>query len=278
MRNTIITIVRCLLLIIILGTIGYVGYKVLPTLTEYRKESNAYEDIRKKTVRTADSSAEEEEFEIDPDTILVDWEQYKGMNVVAWFQMDDIGYPVMQSADNEYYEHRMPDGSESRSGSLFLHGTNAFDFSDRSSFIYGHNMADGSMFGKLRHTYKDPKYKDHTFDLYYPDGTRHTFMFMSVVETYAGSDLYETEFKTLSSFMDYQRKMKSLSIYGNTPEVDSNAKLVSLSTCDGYAGTNNRMIIQGKEISVKKVEYPASWWDLRLAKYEGRNLDTPEKN
>lgn len=71
---------------------------------------------------------------------------------VGWiyFEDDDISYPIMYSGDNEKYLHTAYDGTYLFAGAIFLDEESTTDFSDPHSLVYGHNMADESMFGKLR--------------------------------------------------------------------------------------------------------------------------------
>lgn len=258
---------RKLILIISLCVLAFCAYKLIPKLMEYGKSRETYEHIREDVVKkpekpekpAADSETETVS-EVPDDSFKIDWEKFKGENVVAWLQLDDIGYPVMQGKDNEQYLHTLPDGTYNYGGSIFLEAKNKSDFTDQNSIIYGHNMADGSMFGKFRSRYGDAKYKDHTFDLYLPDGTRHTYTFFAVVLTTGGSDVYTYRFGSEDQFLTYQTTEKEMSLYKNSAKPDPKAHLVSLSTCNGYEGTNNRLVIQGIETGVKKTQDAASWW------------------
>ncbi len=69
----------------------------------------------------------------------------------------NIDYPVAQSPteDKTYIRHDV-NGKYSPGGTLFTeHAYNSLDFSDRVTIIYGHNMADGQMFGNLQEYYTD---------------------------------------------------------------------------------------------------------------------------
>lgn len=62
----------------------------------------------------------------------------------------DICYPVVQGPDNEKYLHLTFEGKENPAGCIFLDAENSRDLSDDNIIIYGHNMKDGSMFGRLK--------------------------------------------------------------------------------------------------------------------------------
>lgn len=96
---------------------------------------------------------------------------FEGLNainedVIGWlfFENESISYPILYSGDNEYYLHRTLDRADSESGSLFLDEKNNPLLDDKVSIIYGHNMKNSSMFGKLRqYKEKDDYYKDHQY-------------------------------------------------------------------------------------------------------------------
>jgi len=76
-----------------------------------------------------------------------------------------INYPIMQSADNDYYLRRSYDSSYNRCGSLFLDYRCTRDFSDSLSIVYGHNMKNDTMLGTLER-YTDQAYYEAHRELY----------------------------------------------------------------------------------------------------------------
>ena len=61
---------------------------------------------------------------------------------------ETVDLPVVQREnDNEYYLTHAYSGEEAREGALFLDGANRL--SDENLIVYGHNMRNGTMFGKL---------------------------------------------------------------------------------------------------------------------------------
>lgn len=87
---------------------------------------------------------------IDFDAIQADYP-----DVCAWIQIpgiEQIDYPIYQSAaevdDNFYLDHNK-DGKSDRYGEIYIQKLNSKLFDDPNTLIYGHNMNNGSMFGKL---------------------------------------------------------------------------------------------------------------------------------
>jgi sortase B len=239
-------------------------YKITPKLLEYKASDDMYNSIKKEAVKELEPIQTPEEAEDLPDdldkAITIDWESFKDMEVVAWLQLDDISYPVMQAEDNEAYLHHLPDGTYNYGGSLFLYNLNSPDFTDESSFIYGHNMANGSMFGTLK-KYADDSYRNYCFYIYLPNGNRLRYRFFSVISVQYNDPAYEWSFSSKETFLTWQERLKSLSIYDNSPEVSDTASYVTLSTCNGYAGTSNRLLVTGQLERTDKLQEPASWYE-----------------
>ncbi len=89
-----------------------------------------------------------------PDKPVIDWNELakSGKDIVAWLDIPAlaIAYPVVQGDDNEFYLHHLPNGEYKNAGSLFMEAANSRDLTDINTVIYGHNMDNGSMFGKFR--------------------------------------------------------------------------------------------------------------------------------
>lgn len=86
--------------------------------------------------------------------IAVDFDALCAANsdIVGWIYCADteINYPVLHGATNDTYLRRDYEKKSSTAGSIFLEAQNQPDFSDANTIIYGHNMADGSMFAALQ--------------------------------------------------------------------------------------------------------------------------------
>lgn len=273
-----------ILILICLAVFVFCLYKLLPKASEYHKSAKIYREIREDAVipHSPDQSSIGSGNKTLPDTDTIDWELFKDMDVVAWLMLDDISYPVLQGDDNSEYLHALPDHTYNYGGSILLDSVNSRYLSDRNSIIYGHNMADGSMFGKFHSRYINAEYRDHTFCLYLPNGTRRTYTFFSVLTTEAGSRVYSYAFENSPSFLNWQNMLKSSTRYENSPKPDKNARFVSLSTCDGMAGTTRRLVIIGKETNLETIQQPASWYVPPEKKDPGHgsteNINTPIKH
>ena len=193
--------------------------------------------------------------------LTVDFEQLLSMNsdTVAWLHvpMADVSYPVVYSPeDNNYYLHRAFDGTNSAAGSIYLEYTNAPDFTDRHSLIYGHNMNDGSMFGSLQKVFREEGIynTEPYFYLYLPDGGINCYRVFSFYETDKDSDTYLT-FTEDNAYDWYVYYARTVSEAGAETDNDnpilssgiflSRPPIVTLSTCSGPVGTSKRFVVHG---------------------------------
>ena len=100
--------------------------------------------------------------------IDVDFAGLKEQNkdIVGWIYFEDeesISYPLLYSGD-DYYLRRNYLKEEETAGSIYIDGNNSPDLDDAHTLIYGHNMRNLSMFGKLRYYKTEEDYlKTHRY-------------------------------------------------------------------------------------------------------------------
>lgn len=96
--------------------------------------------------------------------------QAENPHIVAWIQIPGtvIDYPIMQSGndvpENFYLDHN-PQRKADRNGSIYIQQINRADFTHPNTVMYGHNMANGSMFAAL-HKYRDKDFFDENSIIY----------------------------------------------------------------------------------------------------------------
>lgn len=167
-------------------------------------------------------------------------------DVIAWLHCPgtNINYPVMQTDNNDYYMHRLPDGKESAGGSLFVDCSNSWDFSDANTIIYGHDMQDGSMFGYLHNFDSQTYYEKHpVFYLLTPVYNYRMDVFCGAVIP-NDSNLYRLKMNDdeLKTWLD---KVNLASMIHPNTMIDREAKhFLTLSTCS-YEYENARFVVIG---------------------------------
>ena len=199
-----------------------------------------------------ESSAEAPEEEGRPEGAVldIDFASLKEINpdVVAWLHVPalDLSYPVMQGEDNEYYLTHTLENEYNPLGSVFMECTNLPDFSHGNTLIYGHNTADGTMFGRLREFGQDPSLRANNpfFYVYQADGKIGKYRIYSYYSVYKDGDSFAW-FTDPESYDYYVNLTKNLSIEPIEADFTDRHNLVTLSTCFGASGTPYRFLVHG---------------------------------
>lgn len=184
--------------------------------------------------------------------IPVDFEALESINpdIYAWIQIDgtNINYPIVQSAEDDgYYLMHTADKQEGYPGSIYTESCNKKDFTDFNTLIYGHDMADGSMFQNL-HNYSDPAYMEAHPEIviYTPDQKLVYRIFAAVV--YDDRHIMNSFDFQLSDdrqlFLDSVYAVRDLSsVIDQEIPVNTDSRIITLSTC--IAGRdNNRFLVE----------------------------------
>lgn len=156
-------------------------------------------------------------------------------DIVGWiyFESEDISYPILYSGDNTTYLRRTYTGRSAHAGSIFMDEDNNSDFSDAHTIIYGHNMKDLSMFGRLKYYKLDEDYiKDHEYFQVITENKKYRYKIISYKEV-EGNDQIYTIYKTGDSeFEGFIRNILQKGNYANnTDQLKASDHLITLSTC-----------------------------------------------
>ena len=274
-KNPTVSFLLTLGILVCLGVMGYSGYQLITTALAYREGREEYDSLREYTTEAdassasvssaADSSAEEsssieeedgEETEKKPFVkikapINVDFASLKEINteIVGWLYIPclDISYPMVRGSDDDYYLHRTFERKDNFAGSIFVESKNKVDFQDPNTIIYGHNMNDGSMFGRLSRLTSEDKYKDDPYIWILTPDQNYKYEMFSLHVTKVDSSVYTlftgTDHRFITWALDMQSQSKA-ELKEQTFALDS--KVITLSTCTGDSST--RYVVQGVRI------------------------------
>jgi len=195
------------------------------------------------TAKLDDSSSDiEDATEDDPNAwyhdIDVDLAGLKKLNtdIVGWIYFEgDVGisYPLLYSGDDYYLKHNYQKEEES-AGSIYIDKNNNPDLSEAHTLIYGHNMRNLSMFGKLRYYKTDADYLDdhRYFQLITESGAyRYKIFAYKDVSTLTGG-IYTTWKYVDDDFKEFVEDTICQGSYVDTDiDVDDETHIVTLSTC-----------------------------------------------
>ena len=173
----------------------------------------------------------------NPDT--VGWIEVKGTN---------INYPIVQTTDNSYYLNHAFDGSKNEAGWVFMDYRNDSVNFNQNTIIYAHSRLTGSMFGSLKNILNSSWYtnkNNHIIRLSTP--TENTMWQVFSVYTIPKESYYITpSFNSNEAYLEFLNTIKSRSEVDFSGTVNTNDKILTLSTCKDNFG--NRVVMHAKLI------------------------------
>lgn len=168
-------------------------------------------------------------------------------DVVGWIRIPgtEVDYPLMQGTDNDYYLERTWDGQINSVGSIFLEYQNSPDFTDYNTIVYGHNMADGSMFGGLSRYFSEIYWEQHPYIYVTSDAGVYRYEVFSAYRAGLEDPTYGLSFRKTET-----RREFILHALENTEVLTKiipgfQDRILTLSTCSG-AGYSSRWVVHGR--------------------------------
>ncbi len=174
----------------------------------------------------------------------------------------DIEYPVLQSADNDFYLMRDFNKNYNKNGSLFYDYRNMFiseNSLNKNTIIYGHNMLSGQMLAGLNTLLNSISYARNattlTMNTLYEEAEYKVFALM-VLNT-EEKDGYpfgylRTDFNDNIDFAGFLAEIKARSVYDYTGvELRPDDEIVMLSTCTSSGQvhfTEGRTVLVARKI------------------------------
>lgn len=180
----------------------------------------------------------------------------KNRKLIGWLKIDDtiIDYPVMQTANNDYYLDHNFNQEYDKNGSLFLDKDCDVVHRNTNLIIYGHHMKSGKMFGNLN-SYSSKEYGSRhsliQFDTIYEKGT-YEVMYVFRSRIYNEDEVVFKYYQFLDAasateFDSYMQEMAALSLYDTGVTASYGDELLTLSTCDS-SETDGRFVVVAKRV------------------------------
>ena len=184
--------------------------------------------------------------------ITVDWDSLLEINpdTVAWIYVPEtsINYPVVQTDNNQKYLKTDFQGETNwivSDGAVFLDAECDAKFGSQNSFLYGHNMNDGSMFHDLVNFANDDYFNEHrTIYLFTPQGNYRLTSF-ALLHVSASDALVEPDCGSAEQQAAYIQDKLNRSVVspaGTLPATSEIAQTIELVTCDNLA-SNGRYVL-----------------------------------
>ena len=229
-------------------------FNIIKILYEYYSSNKSYIDLQDNVIQNNSAIIDSSNEDTWHEYIDIDFDKLKNINsdIIGWiyFENETINYPILFSGDNETYLNKLYTGEVSKSASIFLDGNNTTDFTDSHMLIYGHNMRDLTMFGKLKYYNQQEDYYENNkyFQIHTNDVIQRyeIFAFSIVDETY-NIETIKTKDNQLFSYLitNIQNNSNTLSDI-NISQYD---KIITLCTC---SSENIRLLVHAIKIAEYK--------------------------
>lgn len=216
------------------------------------------------SVPTESTASSEAEF--DPSTVVagtVNGMTGKARMLTEYYNADTVGWitvpetkvdnPIVQVPNNEYYLDHGYDHKPFRAGTVFMDYRNNFGFDEKAQsdniLLYGHNMANNTMFGSLRRYRQDLTfYKKAPYIELESNFQHYTYVIVALTITEgsaAASWRYwdMEEFPNQESFDAYIETARQKSLVQIPVDVQYGDKLLTLSTCYSDADDSRFLVI-----------------------------------
>ncbi len=168
--------------------------------------------------------------------IDVDFSDLKKTNkdTKGWIQVNgtNINYPFVQAKDNSYYLTRDFNKKYNDAGWVFLDYRNKLDGEDKNIILYAHSRKDRTMFGSLKNILKSQwlKNSDNYVIKLSTEYENTLWQIFSIYRIPTTNDYIQTVFNN-NEFLTFTNLIKSRSQYNFKTDVDSNDRIITLSTC-----------------------------------------------
>lgn len=227
-------------------------FLLVPTLWDYKRSKDTYDDLKEAYVATEDETAGEtgenggwwyEDVEIELNSL-----KRENPDIVGWIRFDNIeilSYPVLYSGDDETYLRTDIYGNASTAGCIFMEGACNPDFEDCHTILYGHNMRDLSMFGSLKKYKTEDFYADHQYFTIYTTDMAYRYRIFSYRDVAETDEVYTVGFAADETFGDFVGEMVRHSYEDTGIAVTKEDKVMTLSTC---STEGNRFVVHAVRV------------------------------
>ena len=160
-------------------------------------------------------------------------------DLVAWLTIDNVlDLPVVYRNNSYYLTHDF-NKNKSTAGTVFLDENHPMTERTQNLLLHGHNMKDGTMFGRLAQYEKNLDYlKAHAFIDFSTLWHQEKYVIFAVLDVSldTGSDRFmdyfaHPRFESDGEFESYIRRVQLASLYAIPMDVKPSDALLTLSTC-----------------------------------------------
>ncbi len=176
-------------------------------------------------------------------------------DVYGYIMIDDtrISYPIVQGEDNEFYLDHAFTGESLKVGSIYADYRLHDNIMNNYNFVlYGHNCSNGEMFADvMKFANSEEFFNTHKIYVYTVDGL-YIYEPFNLAVFKSNYQYFRTHFSSGGAFVDFVNDMQSHSQFAKRIEVDSDDRIITLSTCTKLGISSLRYCLQGVLVEVKK--------------------------
>lgn len=169
-------------------------------------------------------------------------------DVTGWIAIPgtDVFYPVMQTDNNQHYLNYTWKNEGSSVGSIFLEATCKPDLTSYNTIVYGHQMMDGSMFGRLSDFGSEGYWREHPSIYIVTDAGVKKYNIFSAFEVGVREIVYRLDLEENKMQQDFVNFCVERSVIdtGIVPKAED--RMLTLSTCTGW-GYSTRWVVVAAE-------------------------------
>lgn len=186
-------------------------------------------------------------------------------DVVGWLSVPGAGItqPVAQTSNNEYYLTHNIDKTLSKSGWIFADYRLRNELPVRNYVIYGHNMADGTAFGRLNRVRFDSdswhwwEQEDCQYIYYTTEYYTAVYQIFNVMQVVSSEVYYHNLSINSSAMPDFMTEMSGYNMCADkltySQPFKESDRLITLSTCADAEGAE-KLVIQGVLVYSKQLK------------------------
>ena len=243
-----------LLISFALGVLTFSGYNIYKWFSDNKKTTNIIEEIERNIeVQTIEASENDElvnqpkpseENKSDPywdyiklPLVSIDFNKFKETNsdTVGFIKVNNtnINYPVVQTDNNDFYLTHAFDKSKNGGGWVYLDYRNDIDNLKHNTIIYAHGRQNNTMFGSLKNVVKPEWYQNnsnHVINISTPS-IDSLWQVVSVYTIPTETYYLTTNFGSEENHQKFIETVVGRSVYNFNTQVNTNDKLLTLSTC-----------------------------------------------
>ena len=254
-------------LVALVGVFLFSGYNFLKEYRQYQFGDEEYSKIKaaisvpndgniimseSSTNNEYNNETETEAMPIEYPELSIDFEALKTENpdflAVLYIPALDLYYPMTHSHDNAEYLNTLFNGESSVYGCIFLEKDARSDFRSMNSFIYGHNMKNGTMFGSLKRFERNEDLCDSDPYIYiYTENRVYKYHIFSYYQCPKDDPLYQgvSDEAGYDSYVEDCQRRSEYHRFTDTRQDDFSKRppLITLSTCVGVGETTHFLVV-----------------------------------